>query len=102
MKVDHGATAYSVQRERGEPRCTSESDFWFRLRNHLRAQGHDVVKKRPDKDGHMTSAPYYLRDRKGAFAIADGQYALRLVHLDFNSYTPVYLDYHLWHMSSER
>ncbi len=94
MRVACDVLTWTIQREPNEPRCTSESAFWYRLRNHLRARGHDVIKKCPARDGHMTSAPYYLRDRKGAYAISDGYAAIRSPHTEFNAYEPVYLTYH--------
>ena len=41
--------------------------------------GYDAIKKEPALDGHLTAAPYYVRDRKHGWAIWDGSYALRNV-----------------------
>lgn len=94
MKITKSETYWTVEREPNEPRCATESAFWYRLKRHCQAAGLDVVKKAPAKDGHMTSAPFYLRERKGAFAIIDGYYAIRSPHLEFNLRQPVPLEYH--------
>lgn len=60
-----------------DDRIKNESLLFYRLQRLLKARGHDVVKKNPQKDGHLTSAPYYLRERKGKWCIHDGEYALR-------------------------
>jgi hypothetical protein len=56
-----------------------ESLLWYHLRNAMRAEGHDVVKRCPGKDGHLTSAAFYLRDRKEKFAVFHNSYAIRLL-----------------------
>ena len=38
----------------------------------LKEQGYDVIKKCPEKDGHLTAMPYYVRSRnmkKAGFAV---------------------------------
>ncbi len=96
MKITKRATYWTVEREPAEPRCATESAFWYRLKRHCQAAGLDVVKKAPEKDGHMTSAPYYLRERKWKFAIEDGNAAIELIHRPFNLRESVHLIYHDW------
>lgn len=85
MLITYEGSTVVITREKGE-RCTrSESDLFYRLRNVLRNQGKDVIKKSPGKDGHLTSAPYYIRERKWKWCIFDQYYALRDASKDFNS-----------------
>lgn len=58
-------------------RIPNESLLFYRVKKVLIEQGHDVIKKRPDKDGHLFSAPYYIRQRKGDWCVYDDQYAIR-------------------------
>jgi hypothetical protein len=61
----------------GSERYYTESAFYYAVRKKLNGLGLDVIKRRPDKDGHLTSAEYYIRDRKGRFAWFDTQYMIR-------------------------
>jgi len=72
----------------------TESAFYYALRNALINMGFDVIKKNPQKDGHLTSAPYYIRERKGRFAIIDRNYAIRAINQTFNKDRKVALDFH--------
>jgi hypothetical protein len=58
-------------------RYSSESAFWYALRNELRTLGYDVIKKRMSKDGHLVSeGVFYVRARKQpGFMVWDGLYA---------------------------
>jgi hypothetical protein len=87
-----GKSILKVIYEPGDKLPYTESGFWFMLKHAMKRQGHDMVKKAPAKDGHLTSAPYYLRDRKGRYAIHDGQYMLRDLAADFRLKIPVYLE----------
>ena len=78
-----GAYNIEVTREDG-PKFYRESGFWYALRCMLRESGYDVVRKRPDLDGHLTSMPYYIRDRKGRWHISDGNYAIRGANEAYN------------------
>ena len=64
MKLNLKQHVLTVTAEPGDPRITDESHLWYRLKLALNAQGHALIKKCPGKDGHLTSAPYYLRSRK--------------------------------------
>ena len=66
-----------------------ESTLWYHIKLALHKAGFkDVIKQVPGKDGHLTSAPYYLRTRKGApgrsFMIHDEDYALRQLYEPYN------------------
>ena len=84
MKLTNSGNVLTVTRESGDPRMPSESAFWYALKNRLNALGFDFIKRNPGKDGHLTSAPYYLRDRKWRAGLHDGDYAIRMLHLDYN------------------
>ena len=71
-----------------DSRIQRESIFWYYLRKAVNALGYDVVRQIPKKDGHLTSMPYYLKDRKSGEAfIWDGNYALRMAHEEYNKGT---------------
>jgi len=97
MKVtlDLKVRTCTLEREPGAPRMNNESALFYTLRNELRRQGHDVIKKCPAKDGCMfgDQHTYWVRTRRyvcppdknaGGFGVYDGRYALRLAHLDYN------------------
>ena len=67
------------------PKYYNESLLWAHIRNEINASGmFDVVKKNPQKDGHLISDPYYLRDRKWKFALTDPYALIRQLQKDFN------------------
>jgi transcription initiation factor IIE alpha subunit len=82
MKVAY--THYGVRVEK-EPtdKIYTESAFYYKLKRVLLNSDEDLVKKCPAKDGHLTSAPYYLRDRKGAYCYYDEFHAIRDIARDF-------------------
>ncbi len=82
------------KREQGEKKIYSESLLFYRIKQILNDAGFDVVKKCPAKDGHLTSAPYYIRDRKGRFCLHDEYYQIRSLTDVFNSFEDIKLKYH--------
>lgn len=93
MKVDLHATYCIVTREPGDLRMSDESQFLHNVKKALRAAGHDVIKKRMWKDGHMVSDhQQYVRERKGRFCVYSGFFALRDASEDFNKDGDVYLE----------
>lgn len=75
----------------GSPKIYSESQLLHNIKVELITQGHDVIKKLMWKDGHMTSdTQHYIRERKGEFAIWDGNYQIRLANEAFNSGEVIY------------
>lgn len=91
MKVTLDKLYATVTREKGDAPVrggtwgTSESAFWFRVRNALKASGLDVIKKEMTKDGHLVAdGIYYVRTRDGKFGLWDDRYAVRSVASDYN------------------
>jgi len=67
------------------PKYCNESLLWAHIRDEINASGlFDVVKKCPAKDGHLTNAPYYIRDRKWEWCLHDPDAAIRGLHREFN------------------
>ena len=91
MRVFLGDRVCVVEREPGDrvPRGGSwgsaESQLWGWIRDALRARGHDVVRRRMQSDGHMYGDERlpYIRDRRWAFFVYDGHYAVRSIVDDF-------------------
>ena len=74
-----------VNKEGKDPRVYSESRFFHQVRVTLQSYGYNVIKKLMWKDGHMVSdSQYYIRERKGKWAIWYPEYALRFVYEDYN------------------
>lgn len=63
-------------RVRGGTWGTGESSFYRAVRDALRADGEDVIRQVPAKDGHMHGAPYYIRDRRGRYCYLHDRYAI--------------------------
>ncbi len=72
------------KRESNEKKIYSESLLWYRIKQILNDAGYDVIKKCPEKDGHMLSDPYYIRDRKWRFALTDNFSYARFLNEAFN------------------
>lgn len=71
-----------------------ESTLYYHIKKELLKQGFDVVRQVPEKDGHMTSAPYYIRDRKGKYCWIDDSSAIRELQTELNEKQRVMLDYY--------
>lgn len=85
----------SFQREPGEPKIYKESTLYYKIKKIFLDAGYDVVRQVPEKDGHMTGAPYYIRDRKGRFCWIDNNYAIRSLTEPYNAgeeFTLMYCD----------
>ncbi len=70
-------------------RFRTESNLLHAIKMKLQEMGYDVIKKRMSKDGHMVSDYcQYIRSRlttdKRFFGIWDDQYAIRMLHEDWN------------------
>lgn len=77
VKINGGTLAAS--REDGDKPIYRESTLWYHIKKVLNAQGHRFVRQVPSKDGHLTSAPYYLKPGRGSkdkIMIADDYYAI--------------------------
>lgn len=84
-----------IERTKGDKRYYTESSLLYAIKNHLKALGFDVIKKRIAKDydrfGHMFGhdAMQYIRTSnrvKGieSFWVVDKAWESRLIHEDFN------------------
>ena len=88
----------TVEREKHDPvfrhggYAQAESTFLHHVKKALIEQGHDVIKKRMWKDGHMMDeTQQYIRDRGGKFGIFNPQYALYDAGEHFNEHGEVEL-----------
>ena len=97
MKYEIKGSNFKVIREPDEPKIYKETEFWYKLKKVLIANGYDVIKKVMSKDGHLyggNTYPYYIRGRKindETPMIYDGDYALRFVYENFNNKGEVHL-----------
>ncbi len=71
MKIEIREHDVLVTREKGDPayygiqNAAGESKLFYAIKNKLISQGHDLIKKRMAKDGHMVSdMQQYIRTRK--------------------------------------
>ncbi len=81
------------KREPGEAKIYSESLLWYRIKQILKDAGYDVIKKCPEKDGHMISEPYYIRDRRWRFCLRDEDSYRRFLFVPFNEGEEIHLHY---------
>jgi len=88
MKLEYTETGVEITAE--DERFYTESALFHAIKKAMQADGLDVIKKRPDRDGHMLSAPYYLRDRKWQFAYTDPMSAVYDLAKSFRE------DGHIW------
>lgn len=66
--------------------ASAESTFLYHVKQELIKQGYDVIKTRMWKDGHLVDdTQQYIRDKKGAFAIYNGSYAIYDAGEEFNT-----------------
>jgi len=72
------------KREPDEPKIYKESTLYYRILQIFKDAGYDVIRQIPAKDGHLTSAPYYIRDRKRRFCWFDEHHQIRKLNEDFN------------------
>ena len=88
--VDEDFVGYvTVSYMKGAPKLYTDSLVLHRLRNVLQDAGLDVIKKRMDKDGHLTGCVHYVRSRNRTpnhpfIYIYDNDYALRFTYQDLN------------------
>ena len=95
MKVVLGEHTLIVTREDSDPKIYSESLLLHKVKLELIKQGHDVIKKRMWKDGHLygDNTLQYIRSRNlskkfqnthGFIMVYDGEYAIRAMVDDYN------------------
>jgi hypothetical protein len=83
-----------IEQEEGDKKFYNESAFFYAVKKLLNSQGHDLVKRNMEKDGHMMSAPYYLRDRRWRYCYYDNYYAIADIAKCYNLNKKVTLNYH--------
>ncbi len=93
MIVELKSHSCIVTLEKGE-RMKTESDLFYKLKVVLQNQGYDVIKKCPEKDGHMYSAPWYIRERKWAWCLVHNRHELELAHEVINQHRSITLYRH--------
>ncbi|KKM74878.1 hypothetical protein LCGC14_1395960 [marine sediment metagenome] len=96
MKVKLGNHSCTVEREPGDPKFrnggwgSGESRLLYHVKRVLNARGHDLIKRRMHKDGHLMGddSMQYLRTRNTrapiVLAIYDGNWQIRDAAEDFN------------------
>ena len=86
MKVTVEQNQISIERE-NSPKIYSESTLLHKIKLELIEQGHDVIKKRMWKDGHMMGdeSSQYIRERNWKWCAFDNDYVLRLSYKDYNA-----------------
>jgi hypothetical protein len=84
VKLDLKSHSCIVTQEKGDPRCSGvknaagESRLLHHIKLELQKQGHDVIKKRMWKDGHLVDEmQQYIvtRSTKGGFMVYNDQWA---------------------------
>jgi hypothetical protein len=99
MKIKLTETSLTVTAEKSDPKFYNSKNTWgsaeSRLLHYIKkaliAQGHDVIKKRMQKDGHMVGneETQYIRSRKiqngkPYMMIYDGMWAIRQLQEEWN------------------
>src|SRR3989344_4867243 len=100
LVLEETGRTLAVVREPGDKRIKNGSALFHQVRLALLERGFDVIKKEPAKDGHLTSMPYYVRERSGVFSVSDGNYAIRDAAQQYRENGLVVLDLR-WHLSAE-
>jgi hypothetical protein len=95
MKVVLGKHTLTATREEGDPKIYSESLLLHKIKVELIKQGHDVIKKRMWKDGHLygDATLQYIRSRNlgkkfqdshNFIQVYDEMYAVRAMTDEYN------------------
>ena len=85
-----------ISRELGDKKVYKESTLYHYIVKALRVSGEDVIRKIPDKDNCMFSAPYYIRDRKRTYCYIHNEYAFYTLNARFNEHGTVILYKHVF------
>jgi hypothetical protein len=85
MIIEIAENSLIVRASHDKEKYRAESTLYYHIKLSLKKKGYDVIRQVPEKDGHMTSCPYYIRDRKGKFCWMDNNHALRLLNEAFNT-----------------
>ena len=74
-----------IRKEPKDKKVYSDSALFYKIKKALQALNFDCIKKLMVKDGHMVSEGiYYVRDRKGEWALWNPNYQVRSAYQDFN------------------
>jgi hypothetical protein len=85
MKINLDGHICVVEREPEDRELYRDSLLFHSVRNQLRRQGYDVIKKLMWKDGHSTDdSRHYVRERYWKFAVLFESYQLRNAIKDYN------------------
>jgi hypothetical protein len=86
MKVTLTNRQLIVERQ-DSPKLYSESLLLHKIKVALIEQGHDVIKKRMWRDGHLMGddSTQYIRERNWNWCAFDNEYALRFSYTDYNA-----------------
>ena len=97
MKVELRKNELHASKSQGDKPISGESQLLHRIKVELRRQGHDVIKKEMVKDGHMVSeGVYYLRQRRGKWAVWNSGYAVYDASQDYNKHGYTILNVEQW------
>lgn len=96
MKVTIIGGKVLVEKEPGDERIRDESDLFHKVKKVLNSRGDNLVKKAPGDEGHLTSAPYYLRDKDWKYCIIDNEYAIRDPAKEYRDTGQVTLMFIVW------
>lgn len=87
MQVELKEHELIARKSPGDKPIRGESQLLHRIKEVLRKQGYDVIKKEMVKDGHMVSeGVYYLRQRQGKWAIWNSGYQIYDASQDYNKH----------------
>jgi len=76
-----------------KPKIYKESTLYAAIRDILNDAGFHVVRQVPAKDGHLTSAPYYIREYRNKWCLFDELHQVRFLHEAFNAGKEITLRY---------
>jgi len=92
MKIEQNGRWFTFIKEKTD-KIYKESLLYYKIKQELNKIGFDLIKKSPDKDGHLTSAPYYLRDKKFKHCFFDNNHQIRDLKTYFNENGYVELEF---------
>ncbi len=96
VKLSFKENKCAITRELTDKAIGRESEFYHKVKKELQKQGHDVIKKLVQKDGHMygDGYQYYIRERKWKWCLVDPRYCLEQIHRTFNKDRVAFLQLH--------
>ena len=87
MQVELKEHELIARKSPGDKPISEESQLLHRIKEVLRKQGHDVIKKEMVKDGHLVSENvYYLRQRRSKWVIWNSSYQIYDASQDYNKH----------------